>query len=83
MQGSACKSPLFYDYMLSKHDSTPTAFGPGGVGIFESKSIMRGVARLSAATYQDTNHFDRLITHEHFRPDLASYVEKLLSRAAA
>jgi len=28
-------------------------------------------------------HFDRLVAHEHFRPDLAPYVEKLLSRAAA
>lgn len=28
-------------------------------------------------------HFDRLLAHEHFRPDLAPYVEKLLSRAAA
>lgn len=28
-------------------------------------------------------HFDRLVAHEHFRLDLAPYVEKLLSRAAA
>lgn len=28
-------------------------------------------------------HFDRLVAHEHFRPDLGPYVEKLLSRAAA
>jgi len=28
-------------------------------------------------------HFDRLIEHEHFRPDLKPYVEKLLSKAAA
>ena len=28
-------------------------------------------------------HFDRLVDHEHFRPDLKPYVEKLLSRAAA
>jgi hypothetical protein len=28
-------------------------------------------------------HFDRLLAHEHFRPDLKSYVEKLLSKAAA
>jgi glutathione S-transferase len=28
-------------------------------------------------------HFDRLINHEHFRPDLKPYVEKLLSKAAA
>ena len=28
-------------------------------------------------------HFDRLIEHEHFRPDLRPYVEKLLSKAAA
>ena len=29
------------------------------------------------------DHFDRLINHEHFRPDLKPYVEKLLSKAAA
>jgi glutathione S-transferase len=28
-------------------------------------------------------HFDRLVEHEHFRPDLEAYVEKLLSKAAA
>jgi elongation factor 1-gamma len=28
-------------------------------------------------------HFDRLVAHEHFRPDLGPYIEKLLSRAAA
>ncbi|HEV2158023.1 glutathione S-transferase family protein [Bradyrhizobium sp.] len=28
-------------------------------------------------------HFDRLVAHEHFRPDLGPYVEKLLSRTAA
>jgi glutathione S-transferase len=28
-------------------------------------------------------HFARLIDHEHFKPDLKPYVEKLLSRAAA
>jgi glutathione S-transferase len=28
-------------------------------------------------------HFDRLVNHEHFRPDLKPYVEKLLSKAAA
>jgi elongation factor 1-gamma len=28
-------------------------------------------------------HFDRLVKHEHFRPDLKPYVEKLLSKAAA
>jgi glutathione S-transferase len=28
-------------------------------------------------------HFARLIEHEHFRPDLKPYVEKLLSKAAA
>jgi glutathione S-transferase len=28
-------------------------------------------------------HFDRLVDHEHFRPDLKPYVEKLLSREAA
>jgi len=28
-------------------------------------------------------HFDRLVQHEHFRPDLKPYVEKLLSKAAA
>ena len=28
-------------------------------------------------------HFDRLLDHEHFRPDLKSYVEKLLSNAVA
>ena len=28
-------------------------------------------------------HFDRLVEHEHFRPDLKPYVEKLLSKAAA
>jgi elongation factor 1-gamma len=28
-------------------------------------------------------HFDRLVDHEHFRPDLKPYVEKLLSKAAA
>jgi glutathione S-transferase len=28
-------------------------------------------------------HFDRLINHEHFSPDLKPYVEKLLSKAAA
>jgi glutathione S-transferase len=27
-------------------------------------------------------HFDRLVDHEHFRPDLKSYVEKLLAKAA-
>jgi glutathione S-transferase len=27
-------------------------------------------------------HFDRLVDHEHFRPDLKPYVEKLLSKAA-
>jgi glutathione S-transferase len=27
-------------------------------------------------------HFDRLVDHEHFRPDLKPYVEKLLSRVA-
>jgi len=29
------------------------------------------------------SHFARLIEHEHFRPDLKPYVEKLLSKAAA
>jgi elongation factor 1-gamma len=28
-------------------------------------------------------HFDRLIDHEHFRPDLKPYVDKLLAKAAA
>ena len=28
-------------------------------------------------------HFDRLVAHEHFQPDLKPYVEKLLSKAAA
>jgi glutathione S-transferase len=28
-------------------------------------------------------HFDRLVDHEHFRPDLKPYVEKLLSKAPA
>jgi glutathione S-transferase len=28
-------------------------------------------------------HFDRLLDHEHFRPDLKPYVEKLLSKAEA
>jgi elongation factor 1-gamma len=28
-------------------------------------------------------HFARLVDHEHFRPDLKPYVEKLLSKAAA
>jgi glutathione S-transferase len=28
-------------------------------------------------------HFDRLVDHEHFKPDLKPYVEKLLSKAAA
>jgi hypothetical protein len=28
-------------------------------------------------------HFDRLIEHEHFRPDLKPYVEKLSSKVAA
>ena len=28
-------------------------------------------------------HFSRLVEHEHFRPDLKPYVEKLLSKAAA
>jgi len=28
-------------------------------------------------------HFDRLVDHEHFRPDLKPYVEKLLLKAAA
>jgi len=28
-------------------------------------------------------HFDRLVDHEHFRPDLKPYVYKLLSKAAA
>ena len=28
-------------------------------------------------------HFDRLVQHEHFRPDLKPYVEKLLSKVAA
>ena len=28
-------------------------------------------------------HFDRLVDHEHFRPDLRPYVDKLLSKAAA
>jgi elongation factor 1-gamma len=28
-------------------------------------------------------HFDRLIDHQHFRPDLNPYVEKLVSKAAA
>ncbi|KRQ15859.1 glutathione S-transferase family protein [Bradyrhizobium manausense] len=28
-------------------------------------------------------HFDRLLAHEHFRPDLAPYVDKLLSKIAA
>jgi elongation factor 1-gamma len=28
-------------------------------------------------------HFDRLVEHEHFRPDLKPYVEKLLSKAVA
>ena len=28
-------------------------------------------------------HFDRLVEHEHFQPDLKPYVEKLLSRAVA
>jgi glutathione S-transferase len=28
-------------------------------------------------------HFARLIEHEHFKPDLKPYVEKLLSKAAA
>src|SRR5271165_3381290 len=28
-------------------------------------------------------HFDRLVDHEHFRPDLKPYVGKLLSKAAA
>ena len=28
-------------------------------------------------------HFDRLVDHEHFRPDLKPYVDKLLSKAAA
>jgi elongation factor 1-gamma len=27
-------------------------------------------------------HFARLVDHEHFRPDLKPYVEKLLSKAA-
>jgi glutathione S-transferase len=29
------------------------------------------------------SHFDRLVAHEHFRPDLAPYVEKLLSKVVA
>lgn len=29
------------------------------------------------------DHFDRLVEHDHFRPDLKPYVEKLLSKAAA
>jgi hypothetical protein len=28
-------------------------------------------------------HFDRLMNHEHFRPDLKPYVEKLISKAVA
>jgi hypothetical protein len=28
-------------------------------------------------------HFDRLVEHDHFRPDLKPYVGKLLSKAAA
>jgi hypothetical protein len=28
-------------------------------------------------------HFDRLVDHEHFRPDLKPYVGKLLSKVAA
>ncbi|WP_246740278.1 hypothetical protein [Bradyrhizobium sp. LCT2] len=28
-------------------------------------------------------HFDRLVAHEHFRPDFGPFVQKLLSRAAA
>jgi elongation factor 1-gamma len=28
-------------------------------------------------------HFNRLVEHEHFRPDLKPYVEKLLSKAVA
>ena len=28
-------------------------------------------------------HFARLVDHEHFRPDIKPYVEKLLSKAAA
>jgi elongation factor 1-gamma len=28
-------------------------------------------------------HFDRLLDHEHFKPDLKPHVEKLLSKAAA
>ena len=28
-------------------------------------------------------HFERLVDHEHFKPDLKPYVEKLLSKAAA
>lgn len=28
-------------------------------------------------------HFDRLVDHKHFRPDLRPYVDKLLSKAAA
>jgi elongation factor 1-gamma len=28
-------------------------------------------------------HFDRLVDHEHVRPDLKPYVEKLLSKVAA
>jgi hypothetical protein len=27
-------------------------------------------------------HFARLVDHEHFRPDLKPYVEKLLAKAA-
>ena len=29
------------------------------------------------------DHFDRLMDHEHFRPDIKPYVGKLLSKAAA
>ena len=48
----------------------------------------RGLDRILHAGVQNDYplvfaHFDRLVDHERFRPDLKPYVEKLLSKAAA
>ena len=47
-----------------------------------------GLNRILSAAIRDEYpqtfaHFDRLVEHEHFRPDLKPYVEKLLSKGAA
>jgi elongation factor 1-gamma len=48
----------------------------------------RGLDRILHAGVQNDYplvfaHFARLIEHEHFKPDLKPYVEKLSSKAAA